>query len=251
LPDLRHAVGRPRAGGQAADHAADDSLGRLRAGVRQGVRIGRSGRARKTAAAGPRLLDLFETFEAGKPEARKPERRKASKPVEIAPAWARPARSFDSLKPTYTSFFETAEGELVHAILARFIELPKDLQSALEAAYEDLAPGFPFKFDKPKVIKSLLAFLGSPGVAPLFAAAAGRQVLVEAEFIDKTGSLFRMDRVLVDKGAITVIDFKTGGENTEKYTAQLKNYLNIISEIYGKTAKGQLAYVDLVKVATL
>ena len=205
-------------------------------------------KARKTAASVPRLLDLFETFEAGKPEARKPERRKASKPVEIAPAWARPARSFDSLKPTYTSFFETAEGELVHAILARFIELPKDLQSSLEAAYEELAPGFPFKFDKPKVIKGLLAFLNSPGAAPLFAADAGRQVLVEAEFIDKTGSLFRMDRVLVDKDAVTVVDFKTGKENPAKYTAQMKNYLGIISEVYGKPVKGMLAYADLNKI---
>jgi len=157
-------------------------------------------------------------------------------------------RSFDALKPTYTSFFETAEGELVHAILARFIELPKDLQSSLEAAYEELAPGFPFKFDKPKVIKGLLAFLNSPGAAPLFAADAGRQVLVEAEFIDKTGSLFRMDRVLVDKDAVTVVDFKTGKENPAKYTAQMKNYLGIISEVYGKPVKGMLAYADLNKI---
>ncbi len=74
----------------------------------------------------------------------------------------------------------------MHNMLARFIELPKDLRPALEAAYEDLAPA--------------------------------SQVLIEAEFIDKTGSLFRMDRVLVDKDAVTVIDFKTGGENTKKYS---------------------------------
>ncbi|HAT71266.1 MAG TPA: hypothetical protein DCS63_00430 [Elusimicrobia bacterium] len=205
-------------------------------------------KARKTEAKEPRLLDVFENYEQGKPAAHKPESRKSSAPVAIVSATARPAPRFDALKPTYSSFFETAEGELVHGILARFTELPKDIGPALDAAYEDLAPGFPFKFDKPKVIKSLLAFLNSPAAAPLFSAQPGRQALVEAEFIDRTGALFRMDRVLVDQDAVTVIDFKTGGENTDKYTAQMKNYLSIIAEVYGKPAKALLAYVDLNKI---
>ncbi len=205
-------------------------------------------KARKTEAKEARLLDVFENYEAGRPAAQKPERRKSSAPVKIISPEARPERRFDALKPTYASFFETAEGELVHGILARFVELPKDLEPALSAAYDELAPGFPFKFDKLKVIKSLLAFLTGPAAAPLFAPARGREVLVEAEFIDKTGALFRMDRVLADPDGVTVIDFKTGGENTEKYAAQMKNYLSIIAEVYSKPAKALLAYVDLGKV---
>ena len=208
-------------------------------------------KARKTEAKEPKLLDVFENYEQGKPAAHKPEQRKPSAPVAIVSVTACPEQRFDAQKPTYNSFFETAEGELVHAILARFIELPEDLEPALSAAYEELAPAFPFKFDKPKVLKSLFSFLQTPDAAPLFAPAPGREVLVEAEFIDKTGSLFRMDRVLVDKDSITIIDFKTGGENTEKYAAQMKNYLGIISEVYGKQAKGLLAYVDLEKVFSI
>ncbi|MDO8804668.1 MAG: UvrD-helicase domain-containing protein [Elusimicrobiota bacterium] len=208
-------------------------------------------KARKTEAKEAKLLDIFENYEHGKPAAHKPQARKPSVPVAIVSVTARPEQRFDAQKPTYNSFFETAEGELVHNILARFIELPKALQPALSAAYDELAPGFPFKFDKPKVIKALLAFLGSPDAAPLFAPAPGRQVLVEAEFINKSGSLFRMDRVLIDNDTVTVADFKTGKENTAKYTAQMKNYLGIISEVYGKPAKGVLAYVDLVKVVLL
>ena len=208
-------------------------------------------KARKTEAKEAKLLDVFENYEQGQPAAHKPEQRKPSAPVAIVSVTDRPEQRFDALKPTYNSFFETAEGELVHAILARFIELPKDLEPALSAAYDELAPAFPFKFDKPKILKSLLSFLNTPEAAPLFAPALGREVLVEAEFIDKTGSLFRMDRVLVDKDSVTIIDFKTGGENTVKYTAQMKNYLGIISEVYGKPSKGLLAYVDLCKVQIL
>ncbi|MDQ7773522.1 MAG: UvrD-helicase domain-containing protein [Elusimicrobiales bacterium] len=199
---------------------------------------------RKTEAAEPRLTDLFTACELGKPADRKPSARPSSAPMEIAAPGPRPDQRFDASKPTYTSFFETAEGELVHGILARFIELPKDLEGEIYAAFDELAPAYPFKFDKPKVVKSLLAFLKSPEAAPLFESKPGRQVLVEAEFIDKNGSLFRMDRVLIDADSVTVIDFKTGQANTAKYTPQMKNYLTILTEAYSKPAKGLLAYVD-------
>jgi ATP-dependent exoDNAse (exonuclease V) beta subunit len=168
--------------------------------------------------------------------------------VVVVSAPGRPEQRFDTLKPTYASYFETAEGELVHAMLSGFKELPAALEPALNEAFDELAPGYPFKFDRAKVVGGLLAFLKNPEAAALFAAAPGRETLVEAEFIDKNGSLFRMDRVLVDADSVTVIDFKTGRENTAKYTAQMKNYLSIIAEVYNKPAKALLAYVDLGKV---
>ncbi len=203
---------------------------------------------RKTEAKEPKLLDIFADYQAGKPPSKKPAARKPSAPVEIAAPAGRPEARFEALKPTYATFREVAEGELVHAILARFAALPADLDGAVSAAYDELSPRFPFRFDKAKVTGGLLSFLTSPQAAPLFAPAPGREVLVEAEFIDKSGSLFRMDRVLVDPDAVTVIDFKTGQENTEKYTAQMKNYLSIIAEVYGKPTKGLLAYADLGKI---
>ncbi|HNW43543.1 MAG TPA: UvrD-helicase domain-containing protein [Elusimicrobiales bacterium] len=205
-------------------------------------------KARKTEASGPKPADLFEPFEAGKPDARRPERRGASKPVAIAGAGPRPEAGFDALKPTYNSFFETAEGELAHAILARLGKLTGDTAAKLSGLFDELSPGYPFSFNKAKVVKSLLAFLNSPQGAPLFAGGQGRQILVEAEFIDRSGALFRMDRVIVDGGLVTVVDFKTGGENAGKYAAQMKNYLSIVSEVYGLPARGALAYVDLCKV---
>ena len=207
-------------------------------------------KARKTAASGPGLLDLFETSEAGKPSARKPERREPSKPVAVSSAGARQERRFDAQKPTYNSFFETAEGELAHEMLARVTAL-SGLESALPASFDELCHKYPFSFDKEKVVNSLHYFLTSLPAVPLFETREGRQVLTEAEFIDKSGALFRMDRVLIDKDSVTVVDFKTGKENTEKYTAQMKNYLAIVSEVYGRPAKGVLAYVDLVKTAEI
>jgi len=208
-------------------------------------------KARKTEAAGPRLPDLFETFEAGRPAARVPGGRKAFEPVRISSLTARAAAGFEALKPTYASFQDTAEGELVHAMLARLGELPEDLEPALAASFDELAPGYPFKFDKPRLLKGLTAFLNNSEAAQFFLAAPGRTFLTEVEFIDKAGALFRMDRVIIEADAVTVVDFKTGRENAKKYNAQMQNYLAIISEVYGKPAKGALAYVDLNKLVLI
>jgi len=208
-------------------------------------------KARKTPAKEAKLSDLFENYTSAAAPAQpaKAGVKKPALPVEIVSAGARPEGHFETLKPTYTSYFETAEGNLVHEVLAQFLELPKDPAAEVSAQFDRLAPKYSFKFDKPKVVKSIVTFLASPQAAPLFA--PGAEALVEAEFVDRNGSLFRMDRVIIGKDKITVVDFKTGLENTEKYTAQMKNYLAIISEVYGKPAEALLAYVDLNKVVAL
>ena len=202
---------------------------------------------RKTPAKEAKLSDLFENYKSA--AAPKQPARAAVKlpalPVEIISAGSRPEGHFETQKPTYASYFETAEGNLVHEVLAQFMAMPKDPAAEAAAQFDRLAHKYSFKFDKAKVVKSIAAFLSSPEAAPLFA--PGAQVLVEAEFVDRNGSLFRMDRVLIGKDKITVVDFKTGLENTEKYAAQLQNYLAIIAEVYGRPVKGFLAYVDLVK----
>jgi ATP-dependent exoDNAse (exonuclease V) beta subunit len=60
-----------------------------------------------------------------------------------------------------------------------------------------------------------------------------------------------MDRVIIDPGVITVIDYKTG-KNKEaqgKYRAQMRNYMRILGEVYpGKFISGIIAFVDLGEV---
>lgn len=208
-------------------------------------------KVRKTPAKEAKLGDLFQNYRsAGSP--RQPVRAEVkppARPVEIISAGSRPEGHFETLKPTYTSYFETAEGNLVHEVLAQFIAMPKDPAAEVSAQFDRLTHKYSFKFDKPKVVKSLVTFLASPEAAPFFA--PGAEVLVEAEFVDRNGSLFRMDRVIIGKDKIMVVDFKTGLENTEKYTVQMKNYLAIISEAYGKPAQGLLAYIDLIKTVVI
>jgi len=69
----------------------------------------------------------------------------------------------------------------------------------------------------------------------------------EQEFSDGSGNLYRMDRVVIDKDNVTVIDFKTGKDRDsgETYVVQLKTYMKILREMYpDKAIEGIIAYVD-------
>ena len=96
-----------------------------------------------------------------------------------------------------------------------------------------------------------MAVTENPELAEYFRAAPGREIRKEQEYSDSSGRLFRMDRVIIDPGAITVIDYKTGRnkEALEKYRAQMRNYMKILGEVYpGKSIGGIIAFVDLGEV---
>ncbi len=73
------------------------------------------------------------------------------------------------------------------------------------------------------------------------------QIKKEWECSNSEGNLFRMDRVIVDENAVTVIDFKTGKEKggEERDLLQVRRYIGILGEIYpGKKIEGMIANID-------
>jgi ATP-dependent helicase/nuclease subunit A len=88
-------------------------------------------------------------------------------------------------------------------------------------------------------------------VKEFFIQRPGRKILREQEFVDEEGRLSRMDRLVLDRDRVVVIDWKTGkGKEAEKeYETQMRNYLKILEEIYpGKNIEGMIVYVDLKEV---
>ena len=205
---------------------------------------------RKTTSKEAKISDLFEPYRtAGVPGgASRPEVRPPARQVEISSGGAREERAFEVIKPTYKGYFETAEGELAHEILAHLGAGTAGRRAEIENLCRRYAVNYPVKFDEDKIVKALADFMALPAAREWFEEKAGREIYVESEFVDKNGNLLRMDRVVADKDKVTVIDFKTGAENPEKYAAQIKNYMAVISKACGKPAKGVLAYVDLKKI---
>lgn len=139
--------------------------------------------------------------------------------------------------------YERKRGELIHNILSaiEFIEEPAagKIHTVIESFGGELD-----KDERLSLISPLIAFLALPEIAPYFTKQANRTILNEQEFAQPSGQLFRMDRIVVDVDAVTVIDYKTGDEK-EGYREQVLAYMNILQSFYSnRTIRGLLAYVD-------
>jgi len=231
---------------------------------------------RKEPSKTVKSTDLFENYQSSEnvekvagtfstsPAAVKKVAATFLKPLEPVSTYS---ANYDNITaiPTLNSYAGSKEGELCHDILARIVPSHKSqvtghkpdsssdselstLHSTLSSLYSACAPKYPIEFNETKIIKTLTAFLAMPKVRPWFESKEGRTIKTEAEFADKNGNISRVDRLIIDKDAVTIIDFKTGAEDTEKYSSQLKSYLTLAAEIYKLPAKGLIAYVDLGKI---
>ena len=140
-------------------------------------------------------------------------------------------------------------GELIHAILEKVDFLEEDIEEQLEKITCDQAFRKYQPEEKEEAIKSLLEFLKRPEVAEFFRQRPGRKVKTEAEMVNKSGELYRTDRLLIDPDVISIIDFKTGqfsGETVKKsHAQQVKNYKAMLEEIYpNRKVSGWLLYID-------
>jgi len=87
----------------------------------------------------------------------------------------------------------------------------------------------------------LWAALSLPEVRPWFA--RGVRNLREAEVMDAQGELLRIDRLIIDEEALTVIDFKVARREQGHWT-QVALYQGLVEAIFHRPAKGYLLYVD-------
>jgi ATP-dependent exoDNAse (exonuclease V) beta subunit len=97
----------------------------------------------------------------------------------------------------------------------------------------------------------LLEFLRMHEIALFFTRVEGRKIMNEQEFVHSDGRLFRMDRIIVDQGTVTVLDFKTG-EDKDTYADQVQGYMNILQNFYpDRSIRGLLAFVDRKKLSVV
>ena len=139
-------------------------------------------------------------------------------------------------------FIETQRGDFLHRLLSRVEFLSTDPAVAIAELLEH-EPG---AREHPGAGPTLLSFLRAQDVATLFTPKSGVTVMNEKEFLSRSGAVQRMDRVMVEENAVTVVDFKTGGEEYHAaHREQIGRYLEILADIYpGRMCRGILAYID-------
>lgn len=162
-------------------------------------------------------------------------------------------------KPAREELMSEAErrrGEFIHEVLSCIEyadedpdgKLPGRMHGIIHAIIQRLQEEEGTSYDSKEMNDTIRGFLRSFGIAPYFEKRQDRRVLIEQEFADGEGNLFRMDRVIIDPDTIVIIDFKTGGDLNvqDKYEIQLRNYMQVLQGIYpGKRISGIIGYVDL------
>ena len=88
--------------------------------------------------------------------------------------------------------------------------------------------------DEARIKSSILEFLRLPEIAPFFTRVENRKIMNEQEFVNPDGRLFRMDRIIVDADAVTVLDFKTG-DDKDAYTDQVKGIYQHSSKLLSRS----------------
>ena len=145
---------------------------------------------------------------------------------------------------------EARRGDVLHHLLSRISDLTAVAAGDLTLFAEESCAHLGFKGSAEEVAATARRFLQDERFRDLFTAKEGRSFLREQELAARTGALFRADRIVLDPHLVTVVDFKTGGdENETEYLAQVRSYMEILRDIYGeRKIAGAIAYVDLLKL---
>lgn len=146
---------------------------------------------------------------------------------------------------------EKRRGEFIHRVLF-FIDYVKagfehELSEIIRRTNDETGSGY----SDEDIMSLIMAMTSHREAAEYFTEAPGREIRKEQEYSDGSGRLFRMDRVVIDAGEVTVIDYKTGRdkEALEKFRSQMRNYMGILRDVYsGKTVRGAIAFIDLGEV---
>jgi ATP-dependent exoDNAse (exonuclease V) beta subunit len=146
---------------------------------------------------------------------------------------------------------ERQRGEFIHRVLFYVEYAGEGFEEELLSIISKIKNESGAEYPDEEIKETVMRLIGHEDLAEYFRQKPGRVIRREQEFSDSEGRLFRMDRVIIDKDKITVIDYKTGGEKDAgvKYLLQLKTYMRIIKGVYpGRQVQGLIAYADLKEV---
>lgn len=148
------------------------------------------------------------------------------------------------------SFLKTSEltenakqkGILMHYILSK-VKYQNDLDHALKTA---LVEGYIKETELIELKPTLLKLIELDNIKPYFTNEF--DIKMEVEILDETGQILRPDRIALSDKETCIIDYKTGKENTGKYTKQMLEYENALKKMNYSNIKKLIVYIEEFKV---
>lgn len=140
---------------------------------------------------------------------------------------------------------EKKRGEFIHRILYFVDYIEDNMEEKLRNFIRMVNMEMEVLYPEDDMISIISKFLNNIQLKEYFIRKPERIIKKEQEFLNADGEVFRMDRVVIDKAKVAVIDFKTGTDLEHNHIEQMSNYKAILRQIYpDKEIEGILAYVD-------
>ena len=141
------------------------------------------------------------------------------------------------------------QGKFLHSMLSRVSNLNTvKIETVIGGIKNVIKNEYPDIVDIEKCLIKISDILTSPQTKQFFYLSPEAQIYQEKEFVDKYGHTKRMDRLIITKKEVIIIDYKSSQENKEQSIAQILEYKNIASLIYPKRKiNAYLIYMDNMK----
>ncbi len=140
---------------------------------------------------------------------------------------------------------EVLAGNIMHAILSRIGDCTnKDIETVLAESLEYTKTQFPYIEDFSLYINTVHQLLKKKDLKDVFWVGQG-VVYCEKEVSNRFGDLKRIDRLIIRPDMVWIIDYKSSKNFSQKHRDQIKEYIQILKEIYpNKKVRGFLIYLD-------
>lgn len=136
------------------------------------------------------------------------------------------------------------QGVILHYCLALLGHLGKDISEDIERVITEACRHFGVIVDKAFYGKMLTDFLLRADVKRFFYFDEDVAVLCEQEIVNRFGDIRRLDRLIVFKDRVWVVDFKTSRIGQDDHERQIREYVDLLKELYPSFAvEGFLVYL--------
>jgi len=137
------------------------------------------------------------------------------------------------------------EGNIFHALLSQIGNcFGQDKKEIVKQAFGPVKKAYPSVDDFTGYQGKIDKLLSSPELKGIFYLAEA-DVFCEKEIVNKYGDLKRIDRLIVAKGQVTIVDYKNTADRLPEHREQIKEYMEIVKGIYPKAKlKGFILYLN-------
>jgi len=143
------------------------------------------------------------------------------------------------------SIIAQAKGDLIHYILSLIHILPQDPLPCVRESIQAGTTKLNAPFNEDEIEEVIVRLFRNPRVLSFFQPGEGAVVFTEKEIIDKGGSVFKVDRLIVYPSRLDIVDFKTGETRSDEHIEQINNYGGLLQLMYpDRKVDKYLVYID-------